>query len=230
MTDESNIFPSEIIAKIDSIKFNVSEYIGRGLYDDIHAKSIIDDLEKISLFVHSSYCQDIQDLVLRSLPRLAQNLQRHRISNLLEPYEPIFNDNFIKVRSFPSSILSMDDSETISGFYKQLQSTLIFLKSERNISYGFSTLHSLNFSISKILSIMTSLMENQGIDDFYYLLLNQTSENLINLQNLLNLAKKMENDSNAILDLNTLLLRKLPEIEVKIGTKVLKDLNVTPNK
>ena len=73
-------------------------------------------------------------------------------------------------------------------------------------------------------------MENQGVDDFYYSLLNQTSENLINLQNLLNLSKKMENDSNAIVDLNTLLIRKMPEIEAKIGTKIFKDLNIANNK
>ena len=63
-------------------------------------------------------------------------------------------------------------------------------------------------------------MRNPNIDDFYYKLLNQMSESLINLQNCLNLVRKIENDSHSLLDINTVLIRKMNNIEQKLATKV----------
>lgn len=220
LTEGENIFSSEIIAKFDSIKFDISEFKYKGLYDEEHIKMIDHDLDKVTLLMHSNHFNNIEAITKKNIPRLAQNIQGHQIVVFLEPYEQIFNDHIIKLRSFPTSVLDMNDSGTILGFFQQFQSTLIFLKSKQRLLYSFDTIYSLSFSVTKICGIITKLMRNPNIDDFYYKLLNQMSESLINLQNCLNLVRKIENDSHSLLDINTVLIRKMNNIEQKLATKV----------
>lgn len=219
------IFPAEFVAQFDSIKFDISDLKSKGLYDEDHIKDIDYDVDKISTFLHSTDCNGIQSIILHSFPRLAQNLYRHRFLDLLEPYGEMFKDHVIKIRSFPMNLLSMDDSETINGFYLQLQSSLFSLRDQKYYLNGFNVFHTLNFSTTKFYGITTELMK-KTIDDSYQRILKQVNENLINLQSLLNLAYKIENDSSSLIDMDTMIIRKLPEIEQKLGLKVVDAYNI----
>ncbi|KAK8888238.1 hypothetical protein M9Y10_039302 [Tritrichomonas musculus] len=207
---------SEMRAKFDSVAFSVDYLKNQNLYSEDHIKIIEEQVQQIQAFLHSKKCDHIQSITASVIPALSRNLQRHNFVQLLSPYEALFNDYVIKIRSFPSSILNEDDSETILAFYHQLKSLLVYLESRKNIFHAFNAFHSLNFSITRFSDIVSQLMKNQQINDNYYQVLNQVNENLVNLQNYLNLAYEIENDCNALIDLDTMLIRRLPIIEQEL--------------
>lgn len=219
--DETSILSSEIVSKFDSVNFNICELMNKSLFDEEQIKEINYNLGKISHFMHSDDYNDVQEVIFYCFPRLAQVIQKHRLIDFLEQYKQIFDDYVIKIRSFPTSILNISDSGEIFGFYLQVQSLLIYLRNQKSFYYDFKIIHSLNFTITKINGIITAAMRDTNVGHLYYSFLSQFNEKLMNLQNVLNLVKNIENDSNFLLDIDAIIIRKLPEIEEKMGLKIM---------
>lgn len=193
---------SEIITKFDSIQFDISDFKSKDIYSKDAIKAIDDDLEQIT-FILNSRIYEIQQ-IFSQFQQLSKNLQRHKLLDLIEPYEQIFKDHVIKLRSFPISLFNMTDSEIVLGFYHQIQSTLLFMKESKKKFYGFEVFHQLNSTKAKFNDIVLNLMNNDKLSPEYYMFLNQVSESLINFQNILDLAFKIEKDSNYLLDIEKL--------------------------
>lgn len=197
---------SEIITKFDSIQFDISDFKSKDVYNKDIIKAIDVNLEKITSILHSSG-NEIQRKHFDQFQQLSQNLRKHNLLDLIEPYEQIFKDHVIKLRSFPISLLKMPDSEIVLGFYQQIQSTLLFMKELTGFFYGFDVFHQLNSTKAKFNDIVFNLMNDDNISPEYYMLLNQVSESLINFQNILDLAFKIEKDSNYLLDIEKKLIK-----------------------
>lgn len=114
----------------------------------------------------------------------------------------------IKLRSFPISLLNIIDSEVVLGFYQQFQSTLLYMKSIENIFYGFDVFHSLNSTKEKFSDIVSNLLNIDQISYDNYAFLNQLNENLVNFQNVLEMAFRIEKDCNCLLEMEKSLNKK----------------------
>lgn len=192
---------TQIKTKFDVIIFDISDFKSKNIYDKENIEDIDKEIEIISSFLRSEDYKIIENFDHGAFQRLSQNLQILNVLNLLEPYEQLFKNHVIKLRSFPISFVNMNDSEIIYSFYQLLQSTILLIKSQGKFLYGFKEFHSLNYSITEIIPIIDKLMRIEEINDSYYRLLNQVNENLINFQNIINLAYKIEKDCNCLMDM-----------------------------